>query len=270
MFERIRTALVLLAVVWLCLFATASVWPVVGLLLVMTAVGAKEWLGFLPATQGLSWPLWTAAVTVTVAGGLALPILWPVLWAAAVLYWVVFALRWVLRYPARPDWHRTPVLLAVGVLTLASTMTAMLSLWQASPYWLLYVFLLVWVADSGAYFAGRAFGKTKLIASVSPNKTVEGLLGGLALNGLLVAAVAVWLKLHGVALLGFVVFSFFAAGLSVLGDLTESMFKRQAGIKDSGTILPGHGGLLDRIDSVLAAMPVFALGFWWFMQFGRG
>lgn len=268
MFERIRTALVLLVVVGLCLFATPSPWPVLGLLLVMTGIGAREWNGFLPSA--VSTPMLVGAMLGWVALCLALPVLWPVLWLAAALYWVLLALPWVLRFPARPSWFRTPVLLGAGFLTLGATAAAMFSLWQKSPYWLLYVFGLVWVADSGAYFAGRALGKTKLIPAVSPNKTVEGLAGGLLLDVVLVAGVAFALHLSGLMLWGFVGCSLLAAGLSVLGDLAESMFKRQAGIKDSGTLLPGHGGVLDRIDSVLAAMPVFALGFWWFQAFGQG
>ncbi len=266
MAERIRTALVLLLLVGLCLFATDSVWPLMGLLLLMSGVGASEWNGFLP--RPLHPPLLVGAMLVVVAACLMWDVVWPLLWGVSVLYWLGFALRWVLRYPDRPNWHHQPVLVGIGFLCLSATATAMLSLWQASPHWLLYVFLLVWVADSGAYFAGRAFGKTKLIPEVSPNKTIEGLAGGLALDGALIGGVAWWLHLSGAALVGFVVVSVLTALVSVLGDLVESMFKRQAGIKDSGSILPGHGGVLDRIDSVLAAMPVFALGFWWFDRFG--
>lgn len=119
---------------------------------------------------------------------------------------------------------------------------------------------MVWAADSGAYFSGRLFGKHKLAPQISPNKTVEGLLGGI-LTGLAVAAG--FGLLNGVTMAQFpslLLVSFVAILASVIGDLFESLLKRHAGIKDSGSMIPGHGGVLDRIDSTLAALPVFALG----------
>jgi phosphatidate cytidylyltransferase len=123
-----------------------------------------------------------------------------------------------------------------------------------------YLLLIIWAADIGAYFAGRAFGRLKLAPQVSPNKSWEGLLGGLA-GGLALA-------LAGAAVLKLPLLASGALGLavviaSVVGDLTESMFKRHAGLKDSGRLLPGHGGVLDRIDSLIAGVPFFALGLGW-------
>jgi CDP-diglyceride synthetase len=123
---------------------------------------------------------------------------------------------------------------------------------------------IVWAADSGAYFAGRHYGRRKLSPRISPNKTVEGLAGGLAC-GLAVAlafaplAGATLAQLPAVALVALV-----AVGFSVVGDLFESLLKRHVGAKDSGDLIPGHGGILDRIDGVVAALPVFALGKAWF------
>lgn len=126
--------------------------------------------------------------------------------------------------------------------------------------WLLAALALVWAADSGAYFAGRNWGRRKLAPSISPNKTVEGALGGvvagvavaLAFGVLAGAGLAQWPALALVALV--------AVLASIVGDLVESLLKRQAGVKDSGDLIPGHGGVLDRIDGVLAALPVFAIG----------
>ena len=119
---------------------------------------------------------------------------------------------------------------------------------------------LVWAADIGAYFAGRTFGRLKLAPRVSPSKTWEGVLGGLALSAAVAFFGAYWFGLDRTA---FVSMCLAVVLLSIVGDLTESMFKRYAGLKDSGSIFPGHGGVLDRIDSVTAAAPAFLLGLRW-------
>jgi phosphatidate cytidylyltransferase len=148
------------------------------------------------------------------------------------------------------------------MLLLISSTLAIYNLWEKSPWWLMYLFALVWVADSGAYFAGKAFGKHKLIPDVSPNKTIEGLLGGLLLTTCVIVSVAYYRNLADNNLISFILLSMLVVLASVLGDLFESLLKRKANIKDSGTLLPGHGGVLDRIDSLLAAAPIFAFGFW--------
>ena len=125
----------------------------------------------------------------------------------------------------------------------------------------MYLFLLVWGADSGAYFVGRKFGKRKLAPTVSPNKSVEGLYGGILTTIIVMLVVQYqYLNLTWVQQLLFLILSLITVFGSVLGDLFESMIKRRAGIKDSGRVLPGHGGVLDRIDSLLAAAPIFATG----------
>ncbi|QCU72501.1 phosphatidate cytidylyltransferase [Luteimonas yindakuii] len=133
----------------------------------------------------------------------------------------------------------------------------------AGAGWLLVALMIVWAADSGAYFAGRKFGRRKLAPRISPNKTVEGLLGGL-LAGLVVAlAGALLLGTPATQLWGVVLVALIAVLFSVVGDLFESLLKRQVGMKDSGNLIPGHGGLLDRVDGVIAALPVFAIGQIW-------
>lgn len=123
----------------------------------------------------------------------------------------------------------------------------------------LYVCFIVWAADSGAYFAGKSFGKHKMAPHVSPNKTIEGLVGGIITAVIVGWATASWFNIQFSSVAAMVGITLVTVVISVLGDLVESMFKRVSGIKDSSNIIPGHGGVLDRIDSLTAAFPVFAL-----------
>ncbi|WP_313048445.1 phosphatidate cytidylyltransferase [Atlantibacter subterraneus] len=183
------------------------------------------------------------------------------------LFWWAVALLLVLFYPASAAfWRNSKALrLAFGLMTIVPFFWGMVALrgwhYEANHYygaiWLLYVMILVWGADSGAYMFGKLLGKHKLAPKVSPGKTWQGFIGGL-----FTAAVISWI--YGVVVnlevapSTLLICSVVAALASVLGDLTESMFKREAGIKDSGNLIPGHGGILDRIDSLTAAVPVFA------------
>jgi phosphatidate cytidylyltransferase len=135
-----------------------------------------------------------------------------------------------------------------------------MSLYSLQPALLLFVLVIVWVADIGAYFTGKRFGKVKLAPKISPGKTWEGVFGGLLAVAVLALVRARWLEIDIVVLLPFCLA---VAIISIVGDLTVSMFKRNAGVKDSGRLFPGHGGVLDRIDSVTAAAPLFALGIGW-------
>lgn len=187
------------------------------------------------------------------------------LWAA--LGWWIVALFLVLSYPASAALWRSsrPLRLIFGVLTVVPFFWGMVALRQyhyesdhfAGAWWLLFIMVLVWGADSGAYMFGRLFGKHKLAPKVSPGKTWEGFFGGLLTSAMIAWLFAVMAPL-AVAPVTLVICAVVATLASVLGDLTESMFKREAGIKDSGNLIPGHGGILDRIDSLTAAVPVFA------------
>jgi phosphatidate cytidylyltransferase len=125
------------------------------------------------------------------------------------------------------------------------------------PLIVLWLVLMVCAADIGAYFAGRSFGRRKLAPRISPGKTWEGAVGGLAMTAMVAWAGAGYFELPQ---LEAIVFGCAVGIFSIIGDLTESMFKRAAALKDSGALLPGHGGLLDRLDSVTAAAPLYALG----------
>jgi phosphatidate cytidylyltransferase len=146
------------------------------------------------------------------------------------------------------------------LLVLLPLYNALVVLYLASPAVLLGALLIVWAADTGAFVAGKLFGRVKLAPQISPGKTWEGVIGGLVTVAFL-AVVGAYLFDARVAVL--VPFCLAVACASVVGDLTVSMFKRTAGLKDSGSIFPGHGGVLDRVDSVAAAAPLFALGIAW-------
>ncbi|APC13194.1 MULTISPECIES: phosphatidate cytidylyltransferase [Providencia] len=186
------------------------------------------------------------------------------LWAG--LAWWVVAILLVVTYPASASWGKSVIVrLLFGALTIIPFYCGMMVLrtigYQSDTsfgaWWLLYVMLLVWGADSGAYAFGRTIGRNKMAPKVSPGKTWEGLIGGL-----ITAGVISWLfsTFAPIPVMPdyLLVTSIIVVVVSVFGDLTESMFKRQSGIKDSSHLIPGHGGILDRIDSLTAAIPVFA------------
>ncbi|MCR9104997.1 MAG: phosphatidate cytidylyltransferase [Gammaproteobacteria bacterium] len=180
-------------------------------------------------------------------------------------FWWSFALLWIKGYPSSAVFWRTRVMRGLmGLLILVPA-------WLAAVYLLsfprgggllLVMVLIVVAADVGAYFTGKAFGKHQLAAAVSPKKTWEGFWGGAAACSTL--AVLFWIMLPNqiahLSLGAIVAVTLATSMASVVGDLTVSMVKRQSGVKDSGTLLPGHGGILDRLDSLCAAAPVFVLG----------
>jgi len=179
--------------------------------------------------------------------------------------WWLLAMWWLKHFEFASD-HDTNARmfkLAAGTLAVVPAWCALALIHGGSSNghrWLLIALMVIWAADSGAYFAGRRFGKRKLSPRISPNKTIEGLIGGMvaavviALIGApLAGATLAQLPLVAIVVVVTVLFS-------VVGDLFESLLKRHVGAKDSGDLIPGHGGILDRIDSVLAALPVFALG----------
>lgn len=269
--QRIITA-VSLAVPLLLLLVYLAPVPLMMLFAVIVLGSAWEWA----ALSGYSAPGVRALYTLFVAGLMALLFMFgnlldvapntalirEVLHAAA-LWWAV-ALLWVMGYPGSARlWGNKPVRVVMGILVLVPTWLALcyLRLHGQGVLLIIYVLLVVIAADVGAYFAGRAWGKSKLAVNVSPGKTWAGFWGGLAASqALALLAAQCWPGGLPIALLPFMVLSGVASLASVLGDLLESMVKRHQGVKDSGTLLPGHGGLMDRLDSITAAIPAFTLG----------
>src|SRR5699024_8107179 len=255
---RIITALVLVAIVLSALFGLGREWfaLVAAAFFLAAAWEWSAWIGRLSLFSRGTW-------LVLVAGIMwAVEVLQLASWLQwAPLFWL-FALVLVVRYPNGTGlWASVPVMALLGVLVIVPAWAAVVhikdsgALGLAGPWALLFMLLWVWAADTGAYFAGRRLGKHKLAPSVSPGKTIEGLVGGALLSLAVVVAVHQFAPIDApLATLLLVVFITVLA--SVLGDLFESMVKRFRGVKDSGTILPGHGGMLDRVDSVTAALPV--------------
>ncbi|NKF23203.1 phosphatidate cytidylyltransferase [Solimonas marina] len=262
--QRVLTALVLLPLLLALVWFAPTPW----LYLALSAVGlvmAWEWTAFMRLTA----PLQRAGYLLLTAAVLALvwfsPINGPGLTTAlipVVLIWLIVPLRFR-GFPANGA-VSTPLMVVAGQLMIASTLLSIAALHALpnGPIKLLFVFFLVFAADTGAYFAGRRFGKHKLAPNISPGKTVEGAIGGLvlcALWGGVAGSFAFGLHSPGAIAL-MVVLSLIVAVASIIGDLTESMLKRAVGLKDSGHILPGHGGILDRVDSIVAAAPTMLLG----------
>ena len=191
-------------------------------------------------------------------------VLFQVATVIGVIWWLL-SMLWLknFNFASDHDTHARMFKLAAGTLAVVPAWCALALIHGGQPNghrWLLIALLVIWAADSGAYFAGRKFGKHKLSPRISPNKTIEGLVGGMVAS-LVIALAAAPFAGATVAQLPFVALVVVVTVLfSVVGDLFESLLKRHVGAKDSGDLIPGHGGILDRIDSVLAALPVFALG----------
>lgn len=256
--QRVTTGLLLAT-----LIVAILLWlpPVVAVATVMLAVaaGAWEWSAFARLTSVGTRFGYVAAVGIAVAVAWRWTATPPALFAflSAAAAWWLLAFGWLASAPGRggPGSAATagfavlvPAAVGVGRLVLLDPRGQEL---------LLFLLVLISAADIGAYFGGRALGKHKLAPRVSPNKTWEGFFAGMFAAGL--AALAGGLMFH-VPLGRWILVCLAVALVSVVGDLLESMFKRQVGLKDSSTLLPGHGGVLDRLDSLTAAGPVFLLG----------
>lgn len=232
---------------------------VLGLIVV---IGAWEWSGLVrlrsPLLRG-GYVLLLVAAALLGQRCFAAPAAFVQLLELTLLWWLV-ALGLVVLAPLRVS--RLSAALA-GLLTLVPAWLALVRIvggWVRGGEWALFILMVAIAADTGAFFAGHRFGQVRLAPRVSPGKTWEGVFGGMLAAGLVGCGGAVW---FGQPARVFVPLCLGAAALSVVGDLSESLLKRRAGLKDSGRLLPGHGGVLDRIDSVTAAAPAMAAGLIW-------
>lgn len=252
--KRVLTAVVLLAIFIPALFFVPAL-PWALLIALVAGIAACEWArisafpAWLPLLYGAGMSL--AAMVIYLMPERAAAML--VLYAMAAVFWGLVAPLWL-----AGRWHGEGVFVRalVGSLIILPTWAATVALREHSPWLLLGVMSLVWIADSAAYFTGRRFGRHKLAPEISPGKSWEGVIGAgvaLMLYACAISAALQDLRLPGALILAAVLLYF-----AILGDLFESWMKRVAGVKDSGTLLPGHGGVLDRIDALSAALPIAA------------
>lgn len=256
--KRVTTAIVLVAILLAVVLWLPPAGTVVALTVVVLA-GAWEWSAFL-RVQG---------VAVRLLYVLLIAVLLPLVWyftantlgrdivLRVALAWWVIALAWVMFAPRLVS---TWLAALAGVLALVPSWLALVRLrmdFERGAQWLLFALILVWVADIGAFFVGRRFGRTRLAPSVSPGKTWEGVVGGTTASALVAVLGSAYFNQP---LGGFVLLCLAVVAFSIVGDLTESLLKRFAGVKDSGSLFPGHGGVMDRIDSVTAAAPILLFG----------
>jgi phosphatidate cytidylyltransferase len=266
--QRVVTALVLVPLLLAAMFLLPNIaWAL--LMTVPAAIGALEW-GKLAGYQRRGNTAFAVAVTATCLCFIALAAFAPslaaitagltvLLYVVALLFWAIAAPLWLFR-----GWRATQPLLVgvVGWVVLVPAWLAIVSL-QNAPRYLLAALFAVWIADIAAYFAGRRFGRRKLAPQISPGKTWEGVAGAFVAVVIyaLLASFVLQPSANAYDRSGMLIFFLALTVLGIVGDLFESWIKRCAGAKDSGTLLPGHGGVLDRVDSLTAALPFAALYF---------
>lgn len=261
---RVLTALILAPLVLLGVFYFNAV----GFAIFVGAViflAALEWASLMGLSQVGQKAIYAAVVCAV------LPLLYSTLlfWTVIVglVLWCVFIL-WLILYPrGKALWDSSLLLRAVlGLIMLCAFWASTVIIHNYTPSFIFLLLAVVWATDSGAYFVGKKWGKRKLAPSISPNKSLEGFWGGLILALVVGVCFLPFLSLSPSQNFLFMCIVLITALVSVLGDLVESLFKRLQNVKDSGNLLPGHGGLLDRIDSLLAAAVFLALGL--FVLFG--
>lgn len=250
-------AVLLLSTPWLAVlmagFVAMAAWEWAGLAGVLRQPGRIGYVALTLASMALVWLLASRDLDSLIL-------------ALAALWWLVLSVRLALIRRVDPVSALEPPLLLIGVLLLVAPWVALVHLHALpghGPFLALSLLMLIWLADSAAYFGGRRFGRAKLSALLSPGKTRAGVYSAMAVGvawGLLSALI---LGLSPLQTLFLLMVCVLAVVMSVVGDLFESLLKRRRGLKDAGSLLPGHGGMLDRIDSMTAAAPLFALGLIW-------
>jgi phosphatidate cytidylyltransferase len=259
---RVITALIAAPAVIAAIFLLPPT-PFAALFLVLASLGLYEWANLAGITSVAGRASYLGVYALLGYALLQMPDLWHAYFAGVALLWIGAAVI-VTTFPASGRLLAKPVLVVAGYVIFLGAWLALIALVTSAggPWSILWLFVVVWTADIGAYFAGRRFGRRKLAVHVSPGKTREGAFGGLVLASIVGGALGIVLpQLAAIDLdrAGWIVAALALAVVSVFGDLFESALKRARGVKDSGVLFPGHGGMLDRIDSLIAALPCFAL-----------
>lgn len=263
--QRIITALILIPIVISVIFFLPT--PYLALLFAaLTVAGGIEWAKLAGLDDCKAMSAYPVFIIAAMAGCYWLIVQkWDLYFLASVsVFWLLMIpLLLSRRKPLKQDEGINYLFLLLGIVLLPASWLSLVLIHQHSAMGasiLLFILVLIWTADSGAYFTGKKWGKHKLAPIVSPGKTIEGLLGALVFGIIWSIAYYSFAPYSEVGLPQFMALCFLIIMVSVVGDLFESVLKRKRGVKDSGHILPGHGGILDRVDSVIAAMPVFYTG----------
>lgn len=270
--QRLLTIAILLPLfVWGILALSTQYFAIAIAFIVL--LGAWEWarlMGLRTDVMRIGWIALVLGAMLLTAWLSTLPGMRHTIMTGAVLWWFV-ALLWIRRFGHNPAtasvrFPHQPLLGMLGIIVLVPPWLALVILHGSAlpgAAFVLLLMLLVWGADSGAYIAGRLWGSRLLAPRVSPGKTWEGVCGALAVTAAIAVGAGLWFGLGWMDHVSLVLLALVTVLFSIVGDLFESMVKRLAGVKDSGHLLPGHGGVLDRIDSMTAAAPVFVLGLLW-------
>lgn len=258
---RLLTALILIPLIIISIWYLPMPW--FALLIAVAVIAASwEWSALVGFQSHVGRGFYTLIIVAALVITYYLPIHW-VLFAALVAW--LWAAAAVISYALGGSAVGMQYPFLKGIMGLFALVPCWLAInvvreTLGGPFWLFFGLMLVWATDTGGYVAGRLWGKRPLARRVSPNKTWEGFIGGIVLTLIIAVVVSLIFNTSPYEIFLICVLAFIVALFAVLGDLLESLLKREVGLKDSGVLLPGHGGVLDRVDSLMAALPIFALG----------
>lgn len=258
--QRLLTSLVLVPLVFLAIFCT-NIWMLGSIVLLLVLVGTWEWAQLIPITRLVSKLLFILILVFLIVVNIYLFDVWLI---AGLILWAGI-LAAVITFPvSQPFWGNRIVVAGFCLLLLPLFVTSCLAVYDhvQGKALIVYLLCLVWATDIGAYLAGKCWGRHKLIPRVSPGKTIEGAMGGLLLSMLIATIAGYYFK--PAVITNWYALAIATTLMAMLGDLFISMLKRRSKLKDTGRIFPGHGGILDRLDSLIAATPLFYYGltFW--------
>jgi len=254
--QRLVTSLVLVPLVLLGIFF-ANPYVLTAVFSLVLLLAGWEWAPLIPIKSPIKKTIFLLALIAAAAASFYVVDFWL---ASLLLVWLLLLIAVVLYPKSQAIWGYSAVVCALAFVLLPLLPALFLSIYRdhGGPGMLVYLLFLVWAADVGGYVAGKLWGRNKLIPRVSPGKTLEGTLGGVFL-AFGIATLAYFIFKPSMALMWFLL-ALCTISISILGDLFISMLKRRSQVKDTGSILPGHGGILDRFDSLIAAMPLFYMG----------